>query len=271
PMLVTLGVFVVATALFFWRQLTVRQPLLDLRLFGNRLFAMANVSASLASMGMIAVLFLLPFYLEDVLHYSLFQSAVLLTPFPLTMLIVAPISGYLSDRFGSRLLSTAGMVIAAISLASLSTLDLHATYGPIAVRLVILGLGIGLFNSPNNSAVMSAAPGSRRGVASAVLGTMRNLGQMLGIGIIGAVFVSFMPFNAFLQLALTGATSATGAAEVVAAFRICYLVATGFAVIGAITSLIRGRHVTQAATDQTASGAAQAREARGVPAGIPRA
>jgi EmrB/QacA subfamily drug resistance transporter len=271
PMLVTLGVFVVATALFFWRQLTVRQPLLDLRLFGNRLFAMANVSASLASMGMIAVLFLLPFYLEDVLHYSLFQSAVLLTPFPLTMLIVAPISGYLSDRFGSRLLSTAGMVIAAISLASLSTLDLHATYGPIAVRLVILGLGIGLFNSPNNSAVMSAAPGSRRGVASAVLGTMRNLGQMLGIGIIGAVFVSFMPFNAFLQLALTGATSATGAAEVVAAFRICYLVATGFAVIGAITSLIRGRHVTQAATDQTASGAAQARETRGVPAGIPRA
>jgi EmrB/QacA subfamily drug resistance transporter len=241
-MLIVLNVATAASLLFIIWQLVARSPLLDLRLFGNRLFAMANFSASLASMGMIAVLFLLPFYLEDVLHYSLFWSAVLLAPFPLTMLVIAPVSGFLSDRFGSRLLATAGMLISAGSLASLSTLDLHATYEPIAIRLVILGLGMGLFNSPNNSAVMSSVPGGRRGVASAVLGTMRNLGQMLGIGIIGAVFVTFMPFAAFLQLALTGETTATGAQEVVAAFQICYLVATGFAVLGAITSLIRGKH-----------------------------
>jgi MFS family permease len=175
---------------------------------------------------------------------------VLLTPFPVTMLVVAPISGFLSDRFGSRVLATVGLLIAAASLASLSTLDLHSTYEPIALRLVVLGLGMGLFNSPNNSAVMSSAPGERRGVASAVLGTMRNLGQMLGIGIIGAVFVSFMPFAAFLQLALTGETSSTGAQEVVAAFQICYLVATGFAVLGAITSLIRGKHQRHPAASQ---------------------
>ncbi len=241
-MLISLAVFIVATTLFFWRQFATVHPLVDLRLFGNRLFAMANFSASFATMGMIAVLFLLPFYLEDVLHYSLLMSAILLTPYPVTMLIVSPISGLLSDRFGSRVLGTTGMVVAAISLASLSTLQLHSTYGPIAVRLVILGLGMGLFQSPNNSAVMSSAPANQRGVASAVLGTMRNLGQMLGIGIIGAEFVSFMPFNAFLQLALTGETSTTGAIAVVAAFRICYLVATGFAIVGAVTSLIRGPH-----------------------------
>jgi EmrB/QacA subfamily drug resistance transporter len=261
PMLVSLGVCVVAIALFFWRQLAAAHPLLDLRLFGNRLFAMANFSASFATMGMIAVLFLLPFYLEDVLHYSLFMSAVLLTPYPVTMLVISPISGYLSDRFGSRFLGTLGMLLAALSLASLSTLTLHESYTPIALRLVLLGAGMGLFQSPNNSAVMGSAPGARRGVASAVLGTMRNLGMMLGIGIIGAVFVSFMPFNAFLQLALTGATTATGAAEVVAAFRICYLVATGFAVVGALTSLGRGAHVAQVApaaapADRAALGAA---------------
>lgn len=241
-MIVSASICVVATALFFWRQFAVTHPLLDLRLFGNRLFAMANFSASFATMGMIAVLFLLPFYLEDVLHYSLFMSAVLLTPYPVAMLIVSPLSGYLSDRFGSRLLGTLGMLLAALSLFSLSTLTLHEAYAPIAGRLVLLGIGMGLFQSPNNSAVMTSAPGSRRGVASAVLGTMRNLGQMLGIGIIGAVFVSFMPFNAFLQLALTGETSATGALEVVSAFRICYLVATGFALVGAFTSLNRGAH-----------------------------
>jgi MFS family permease len=178
---------------------------------------------------------------------------VLLTPYPVTMLIVSPISGYLSDRFGSRLLGTAGMLIAAASLFSLSTLDLHSTYDTIAVRLVVLGLGMGLFQSPNNSAVMSAVPRGRRGVASAVLGTMRNLGQMLGIGIIGAVFVSFMPFNAFLQLALTGETTATGAQEVVDAFRICYLVATGFTLAGAFTSLVRGAHRAEEASAEDPS------------------
>ncbi len=265
-MLIVLNVATGASLLFIIWQLVARSPLLDLRLFGNRLFAMANFSASFSSMGMIAVLFLLPFYLEDVLHYSLFDSAVLLTPFPLTMLVIAPISGFLSDRFGSRLLATAGMLIAAGSLASLSTLDLNSTYGPIALRLVALGFGMGLFNSPNNSAVMSSVPGYRRGVASAVLGTMRNLGQMLGIGIIGAVFVSFMPFAAFLQLALTGETTATGAQEVVAAFRICYLVATLFAVLGALTAFSRGKHVRHGAaiSAETTPDAAQVADVVGV-------
>src|SRR5579863_1552932 len=117
---------------------------------------------------------------------------------------------------------------------------------------------MGLFNSPNNSAVMSSVPGYRRGVASAVLGTMRNLGQMLGIGIIGAVFVSFMPFAAFLQLALTGETTSTGAQEVVAAFRICYLVTTLLAVLGALTAFSRGKHVRHgdAVSDETTPGVA---------------
>ncbi len=240
-MLGTLAIFIVTAALFILRQLRAPQPLLQLRLFQNRLFTMANLSAAFASMGMIAVLFLMPFYLEDVLHYSLFQSAILLTPYPLTMLIVAPISGWLSDRLGSRTLGTLGMALSALSLLWMSTLTSHSTYGDVAIRLVVLGLGMGLFQSPNNSAVMSSAPASQRGVASAVLGTMRNLGTMLGIGITGAVFVSFMPYYAFLQLALTGETTQSGVDAVIAAFRLCYWAATLFAVLGVITSLSRGK------------------------------
>jgi EmrB/QacA subfamily drug resistance transporter len=236
-----LALSLVTAALFIIRQLMTPQPLLQLRLFNNRLFTMANLSASLASMGMIAVLFLMPFYLEDVLRYSLFLSAVLLTPYPVTMLIVAPISGWLSDRLGSRTLGTLGMALSALSLAWMSTLTIHSSYSDVAIRLVLLGLGMGLFQSPNNSAVMSSAPASQRGVASALLGTMRNLGTMLGIGITGAVFVSFMPFNAFLQLALTGETTQSGVEAVIAAFRICYWAATLFAVLGVITSLSRGQ------------------------------
>jgi EmrB/QacA subfamily drug resistance transporter len=240
-MLGMLALFIVTAALFIMRQLAAPQPLLHLRLFQNRLFTMANLSAALASMGMIAVLFLMPFYLEDVLHYSLFLSAVLLTPYPVTMLIVAPISGWLSDRLGSRTLGTIGMALSALSLLWMSSLTIHSSYGDVAVRLVVLGLGMGLFQSPNNSAVMSSAPSTRRGIASAVLGTMRNLGTMLGIGITGAVFVSFMPYNAFLQLALTGETSQSGVDAVIAAFRLCYWAATLFAVLGIITSLSRGK------------------------------
>jgi EmrB/QacA subfamily drug resistance transporter len=240
-MLGALALFIVTAALFTWRQFVAPQPLLQLRLFKHRLFTMANLSAAFASMGMIAVLFLMPFYLEDVLHYSLFLSAVLLTPYPVTMLIVAPISGWLSDRLGSRTLGTIGMALSALSLLWMSSLTIHSTYGEVAIRLVLLGLGMGLFQSPNNSAVMSSAPATHRGVASAVLGTMRNLGTMLGIGITGAVFVSFMPFNAFLQLALNGETSQAGVDAVIAAFRICYWAATLFAVLGVITSLSRGK------------------------------
>ncbi len=240
-MLGALALFIVTAALFIMRQLIAPQPLLQLRLFKTRLFTMANLSAALASMGMIAVLFLMPFYLEDVLHYSLFLSAVLLTPYPVTMLVVAPISGWLSDRLGSRALGTIGMAVSALSLLWMSSLTIHSTYGDVAVRLVVLGLGMGLFQSPNNSAVMSSAPATHRGIASAVLGTMRNLGTMLGIGITGAVFVSFMPFNAFLQLALTGETTQSGVDAVIAAFRICYWAATLFAVLGVITSLSRGK------------------------------
>lgn len=240
-MLGSLAIFIITAVLFVARQFAVPQPLLQLRLFKNRLFTMANLSAAFASMGMIAVLFLMPFYLEDVLHYTLFESAVLLTPYPVTMLIVAPVSGWLSDRLGSRTLGTIGMALSAVSLLWMSTLTTHSSYGDVAIRLVVLGLGMGLFQSPNNSAVMSSAPTTHRGVASAVLGTMRNLGTMLGIGITGAVFVSFMPFNAFLQLALNGETTQTGVDAVIAAFRICYWAATIFAVLGIITSLSRGK------------------------------
>jgi len=241
-MLIVLAICLMATVVFFARQMQASHPLLDLRLFTNRLFTMANLSSSFASMGMIAVLFLMPFYLEDVLHYSLFMSAVLLTPYPVAMLIMSPISGWLSDRFGSRLLGTLGMLLMAVSLFALSFLGAHSSYGPIAIRLVLLGVGMGLFTSPNNSAIMGAAPASARGTASAVLGTMRNLGTMLGIGITGAVFVSFMPFNAFLQLALTGATTQSGVNAVIAAFRICYWAATCFVALGVVTALARGSH-----------------------------
>jgi EmrB/QacA subfamily drug resistance transporter len=246
-----LALSIVTGVCFIWRQLIAQQPLLQLRLFNNRLFTMANLSAALASMGMIAVLFLMPFYLEDVLRYTLFQSALLLTPYPATMLIVAPISGWLSDRLGSRTLGTLGMALSALSLLWMSSLTIHSTYGEVAVRLVLLGLGMGLFQSPNNSAVMSSAPAHQRGVASAVLGTMRNLGTMLGIGITGAVFVSFMPFSAFLQLALTGETSQSGVDAVISAFRICYWAATFFATLGILTSLSRGS-VRHRATEQAA-------------------
>jgi EmrB/QacA subfamily drug resistance transporter len=254
-MLIALAVFLVAAALFFARQAQAPYPLLNLHLFASRLFTMANFSAAFASMGMIAVLFLMPFYLEDVLHHSLFMSAVLLTPYPVAMLVMAPLSGWLSDRFGSRVLGTLGMLLMTASLFSLSFLDTHSTYGTIALRLVCLGIGMGLFTSPNNSAVMGAAPATARGTASAVLGTMRNLGTLLGIGITGAVFVSFMPFNAFLQLALTGATTQSGINAVVAAFRICYWAATAFGILGVVTSFARGAHRPQPPAYASAPGA----------------
>jgi MFS family permease len=115
----------------------------------------------------------------------------IMTSFPLAVITVAPISGSLSDRIGTRVLASLGAALCALSLYLMS--QLSATVSPldIAWRLALFGLGTGIFQSPNNSAVMGSAPKPYLGIASGILATMRNMGMVLGIAIGGAVLYAF--------------------------------------------------------------------------------
>jgi MFS family permease len=144
------------------------------------------------------------------------------------MAVTASISGSLSDRIGSRIPATIGMAILALGLFLLSRVELTTPLGLIVGMLLLTGLGIGLFTSPNNSAVLGAVPSQRRGVANGILGTARTLGMLLGIALVGAVFATVL-----------GMLGDSGPSGIVQAAGTGFLVASIIAVIGAATSATR--------------------------------
>ena len=131
---------------------------------------------------------MLPFYCEELRGFSVERSALLLTPLPLTIAIVAPLSGTLADRIGSRWPASGGLGLACLGLVLIARLDATSTTGDIVARLVLTGLGQGFFQSPNTRALMNAAPGAARGEASGLLSTARTVGQSLSVALAGAMF-----------------------------------------------------------------------------------
>jgi EmrB/QacA subfamily drug resistance transporter len=167
-------------------------PMLDLSLFRSRTFTMATVSALLNYICVYSVLFTLPFLLIQGRGLDPRQAGLVLTAQPIVMALVAPLSGTLSDRIGSRILATLGMAFLATGLVLLALQAKGASLTAIAASLGVVGLGVGIFVSPNNSALMGAAPRHRQGIASGVLATARNVGMVLGVGLAGAVFTTVL-------------------------------------------------------------------------------
>ncbi len=223
-----------ALAIFIWIELRTPSPVLDLSLFRRRIFSAAAASAVLNYICLYSITFLLPFYLILGRGLTPGQAGLILTAQPLVMAVVAPLSGALSDRIGSRLLSTLGMAILAVGLYLLASLGPNSPYWQVAASLAVAGLGTGIFISPNTSALMGAAPPGRQGIASGILATARNVGMVLGVGLAGAVFTSVLAGGA------TGTATPAGDPAIFAATRASFLVAAFFAVAGTIVSATRG-------------------------------
>lgn len=191
--LAMLGVAILAGAAFFYIETHAAQPMLNLKLFKNVGFSLALLSALLNFISQYIMVFLTPFYLQRVLHYPAGQVGLLMTFFPLAVMAVAPFSGALSDRIGTRALASLGAAICALALVAMGFLP--TAVGPLAVgwRLALFGIGTGIFQSPNNSAVMGAVPRPYLGIASGTLATVRNTGMALGIATGGLVLYAFVP------------------------------------------------------------------------------
>jgi EmrB/QacA subfamily drug resistance transporter len=192
PILTIAAGAIILLAAFVVVEGNVRAPMLDLSLFRNRLFSAATGSAVLNYICVYSVLFLLPFYLIQGRGLDAEQAGLLLTAQPIAMAIAAPISGTISDRIGSRLPGTVGMGLLAVGLFFLSRLDGASPLSRVALALVVVGLGTGIFISPNSSALMGSAPRQRQGIAAGVLATARNVGMMLGVGLAGAIFATML-------------------------------------------------------------------------------
>ncbi len=239
---------VVALTAFVLYERRAHDPIVDLRLLRNRVFASANVSLILCFLALFAVSFLLPFYLEELKGFSTEQAGLLLTPLPLTIAVIAPISGSLADRFGTRWLTSGGLLLACVGLVLVSQLDAHSSVFEITWRLVLTGVGQGLFQSPNNSALMGAAPRGQQGSAAGFLATGRVIGQSISVALAGAIFVSLGGATAGQLLAaranghgVPGASEAQLQQTFAQSFSAAFIVCAAIAAAGVFTSLVRGR------------------------------
>ena len=177
---------IVFLIIFIVIEIRTEQPMIDLRIFRATLFTV-NISTGLITFFCISgALILVPFYLENVLGYKTQDVGLLFAVVPIALGITAPISGSLSDRFGTRPITIAGLIVVGLGYLTMSTLSTETTAIGFILRLAPIGIGMGIFQSPNNSAIMGAVPKERLGIASGLLSITRTLGQTTGIALLGA-------------------------------------------------------------------------------------
>jgi EmrB/QacA subfamily drug resistance transporter len=222
----TLGAILIAA--FVVHERRAPSPMLDLSLFAQRAFTAPVISSMLNYAAAAGTTFVLPFALIQGRNLSPGQVGLILMSQPIVMAVMAPASGALSDKIGSRIPATIGMAVLSVGLFVLSRMDQSTPVPVLSAGLAVVGLGIGLFTTPNNSAVLGAVGPGRRGVASGILSTARTLGNVLGIAATGAIYAT--------SLAALGADDP---ANIVSAAGYGLLFASALALIGALTSATR--------------------------------
>jgi MFS family permease len=178
-------------AIFCVIETRVAEPMFQLALFRIRPFTAGNMASLLASLGRGGLMFILIIWLQGIylpIHgYSFIDTplwaGIAMLPLTVGFLIAGPLSGWLSDRFGARPFSTGGMIVAAGSFVLLQLLPVNFVYWQFAAILLLNGIGMGLFASPNRAAIMNSLPPERRGVGAGMSATFQNSAMVLSIGI----------------------------------------------------------------------------------------
>lgn len=225
---------VVALFSFIRLETTARDPILPVFLFKKQFFRSAIICSIISFMALFSVLILTPFYLDQVLALSALQVGLVMMAIPVSVLVLAPMAGWLSDRIGARYVSTLGLLVAAGGILALSALSSESAPFQVAVRLAIVGCGQAIFLAPNSASVLSRVVKEQAGTAAAMLATARNLGMLLGIAQAGLIF-------SFCFRHLTGGLdlkdfSMASAEPFMLAYRWALLAAAGLGISGALVS-----------------------------------
>lgn len=198
---------------FLYIEAHIEDPIIDLSLFLNEKFSVGLITGFITFFVIAGIILLMPFYLENVLGYDTRQVGLMLAVVPIAMGIIAPIAGSISDRVGTRPITVVGLIILLIGYVGLSTLRLNTTPLQYILLFLPIGLGMGIFQSPNNSAIMGSAPQERLGVVSGMLAITRTMGQTMGIALLGALWASRVLFYEGGMLE-AGATEASSLSQV---------------------------------------------------------
>ena len=237
------ALFIVMVAVFLVWERRVERPVLDLSLFDNRIYNFSVLAAMLQSLAMFATNFLVVFYLQAVRGYDPLTAALLLIPLSIVSAVVGPLSGLLADHIGARAPATAGVLIQAVALLwFVFKLTPVTPYGSIVIGLVLVGVGGGLFWSPNTSAAMNAAPRDRLGIASAALATLRQTGMVTSFALALAVAAGSLPRDVMMKI-FVGTSVSIGSGPMqafVVGIRHAFVVSIVLCLIAAGLSFVRG-------------------------------
>ena len=248
---------IVGCYVFLRWERVVSQPLLKLELFRIRAFAMGNLSNLFIAIGRGAIILLFIFYFQGARGETALQAGIAVIPMAIAMGITAPISGWLADRMGARILATLGSVVMAVSLVAFSlTISLTTPYSVIALWLVLAGIGNGLFNSPNTSAIMGTVGPEQRGIAAGTRTMLLNTGNVFSVGMVLALVAATVPPSTMLAI-FAGEPTATnpqGLTHFVQGLNLAFAFMALMAVISAVLSAMRGEKAPRLANQsQTVS------------------
>lgn len=221
---------------FYRWEKKIDHPMLDFSLFKNRLYSLSIFCAFISFMAIFCTNIIHPFYLQYVLGIPPAKAGILMIIFPISVAFVAPLSGYMSDKIGSEILTLLGLVTTVLGLIALSFLNANSTYLNIIISIGIVGLGNGLFQSPNNAIIMSLAPKQKLGIAGSINGLTRNIGMVFGIAISVALLYNRMS----AKIGYKVESYVIGRQDVfIYAMRFIYLTAAAVCFIGVILTFIR--------------------------------
>jgi EmrB/QacA subfamily drug resistance transporter len=225
----------------------VRSPMLDLTIFRNRLFSAASAAAFINGLARFALMFVFVFYFQGVQGDSPILAGVKLAPLAVGMLISSPLAGIWADRRGSRGLAVLGMVVTALGLALMTLLERRTTYWASGSYMFIVGLGSGMFNSPNTAAMMGVVKPHRRGIAAGARVLVQNTGAVISIAFVLAIVTSAVPTTVLFKVfsGLANHISNAQLAPFIGNMHTALWVLAAVSVVGAFVAAARPR-VTEA-------------------------
>jgi len=240
----------IGLAAFFLVESRVDQPMLNLNLFKNKLFAYAAAASALNGLARGAVLFVLIFFLQGPYGMDPLTAGIAMAPFGAAFMLVGPVSGHLSDKYGSRTLATIGLLVSAVGLLGLSGIVSTTSYFELAAYMALMGGGSGLFGSPNSNAIMTSIRPEQRGTASGTNLMLMNTGQMLSIAIAFPLVLSKIPEDVMFHVFLYGG-GMSGSPQALAIFENgtheAFLASFAVTMVAAAVSALRPKHRPAAA------------------------
>jgi EmrB/QacA subfamily drug resistance transporter len=226
-------------------------PMLDLALFQDRLFSAASAAAFLNGLSRFALMFLFVFYFQGPQGQSPIMAGLELAPMAIGMLIASPLAGAYADKRGSRGLAALGMLGSAGGLAGMTMLQADTAYVWSAVWLLLVGVGSGMFNSPNTAAMMGVVPMHRRGVAAGARVMLQNTGAVISIAFVMAIVTAAVPKDVLFKIfsGLTSGLSNEQLQPFISNMHLALWVLAAISLLGAVISLLRPKHVRVEADD----------------------